>query len=84
MMADRKSAFTATVSEPYSEGEGVTLADFVAYMPPHVYIFIPCGEIWLMESVNARLKRVPVLGNNGKPKQRNGKLVTMSPSTWLD
>jgi hypothetical protein len=76
--------YTVEISKPTTEGEGVTLDDFVAYMPPHAYIFTPCREIWEAASVNARLERVPVLGKNGKPKRRSGKPVTMSPSTWLD
>ena len=29
--------------------------DFVAYMPQHLYIFIPTGELWPAASVNARV-----------------------------
>ena len=62
--------YTAEISEPATEGEGVMLDDFVAYMPSHAYIFTPCREIWPAASVNARLERIPVLGKNGKPKRR--------------
>ena len=76
--------FTEEITEPCPEGSGVTIDDFVAFMPSHVYIFTPCREPWTVTSVNARLPPVPVLGKNGKPKRRNGKIVTISPSRWLD
>src|SRR5262249_52733603 len=47
--------FTEETSEPCPEGSGVTIDDFVAYMPQHVYIFTPCREVWPASSVNARL-----------------------------
>src|SRR6516164_2231471 len=52
---------TEDVSEPETEGRGVTLDDFFAYMPMHVYIFTPCREIWVGASINARLSRMRVL-----------------------
>ena len=67
------------------EGRGVTLDDFVAYMPSHSYIFTPCREIWRGASVNCRLPRVSGARPARQPKRdANGKLVTMSPATWLD
>ena len=48
------------------------------------YIFTPCREFWPASSVNARLPKMPVLNKNGQPKRRNGKLVTISASRWLD
>ena len=36
---------------------GVTLGDFYAYMPKHLYIFAPTGEMWPATSINARLPR---------------------------
>ena len=53
--------------------EGVSLADFRAYMPQHSYIFMPSRELWPASSVNARLP--PVIGPNSKP---------ISPARWLD
>ena len=32
--------FTEDVSEPCPEGRGITIDDFIAYLPSHVYI---CG-----------------------------------------
>ena len=73
------------VSEPEPEGRGVTLDDFVAYMPVHSYIFTPCREVWAGAIVNARLPRVPVLDRHGQPKaRRQGQAVTIAPTLWLD
>jgi hypothetical protein len=79
-----EDTFTEDIAEPCPEGSGVAIDDFVAFMPTHVYIFTPCREPWTQTSVNSRLPPVPVLGKNGRPKQVNGKPVTMSPSHWLD
>jgi hypothetical protein len=85
MSDDRDGAFTEEIAEPSPEGGGVTIEDFVAYMPGHTYIFTPCREIWPGASVNARLGRVPVLGKTGKPRRdRNGNPLTTPASTWLD
>jgi Family of unknown function (DUF5906) len=85
MSDDRDDAFTEEISEPDAEGRGVTIDDFVAYMPTHTYIFTPCREFWAGTSVNSRLPRVPVLDRHGKQKRdSNRKLVTMSPTRWLD
>ena len=32
----------------------VIIADFYAYMPDHLFIFIPTRELWTTTSVNAR------------------------------
>ena len=49
------------------------------------YIFMPCREFWPATSVNSRLPPMPVLDKHGKPKRnKNGKLVTISASKWLD
>ena len=76
--------FTEEVSEPCSDGAGVTIDDFVAYMPMHAYIFTPCREMWAATSVNARIPPIPVLGKNGKPKRKDGKIVTVPATRWLD
>jgi Family of unknown function (DUF5906) len=52
---------------------GVTLDDFLAYMPAHSYIFTPSRELWPAASVNARIS--PIIVPNGKP---------ISPAAWLD
>jgi hypothetical protein len=53
-------------------GPSVTVADFVAYMPMHNYIFKPTGDAWPASSVDARM---PFVFIGGKP---------MRPSAWLD
>jgi hypothetical protein len=47
---------------------GVTLEDFYAYMPQHLYIYVPTRELWPAASLNGRLPKVGVL----------------KPTTWLD
>jgi hypothetical protein len=76
--------FSATVIKPDDNGIGVTIDDFVAYMPSHSYIFTPCREPWTQSSVDSRLPRVPVLDKHGRPKMKNGKPVKIFPSVWLD
>jgi hypothetical protein len=69
----------AITSDNLAEGKrrktqtGVTLDDFVAYMPGHNYIFMPAREMWPAASVNARVS--PVLGPDGK---------ATAPASWLD
>src|SRR5262245_15215276 len=85
MTTNDEAAFTEDVSEPCPDGRGVTIDDFVAYLPTHSYIFTPCREIWSGVSVNVRLPRVPVLTRSGAPKRGpNGNIVTLAPTTWLD
>jgi hypothetical protein len=80
-----ETAFTEEISEPIPEGIGVTIDDFVAYMPSHTYIFMPCCEIWTAASVNSRCAPMPVLNKNGKPRRgRDGKPMKISASKWLD
>jgi Family of unknown function (DUF5906) len=78
-------AINEEVVEPETEGRGVTVDDFVAYMPTHSYIFTPCREFWVPSSINARLPRVVMLDKHGKPRRdADGKLMTMAPARWLD
>jgi len=64
----------ACSSEPDASINGpVTLADFYAYMPTHLYIFAPSREFWPGSSVNARLP--PIKTDAGRP---------ISPNAWLD
>jgi hypothetical protein len=46
------------LTESAAVADGVTLADFWAYMPMHNYIFAPTGETWPASSVNARVAPV--------------------------
>src|SRR3954447_575655 len=84
MATDFEDDFSEEVCEPCAEGRGVTIDDFRAYMPAHVYIFTPCREIWPASSVNAVLPPVTMLDQDGKPRRRQGKLVTIPASKWLD
>lgn len=70
--------------QPSTEGEGVSLADFYAYMPGHNYIFAPSRETWPAASVNSRIPPITLLDEAGKPILRDGKTVKLSASTWLD
>ena len=85
MTKKQDDAFDEEVISPDSEGRGVTIDDFVAFMPTHAYIFTPCREFWVSTSVNSRLPRVPVLDRRGKPKRdANRNPITMLPTRWLD
>jgi hypothetical protein len=78
-------AIAEELTEPETEGRGVTIDDFVAYMPMHSYIFTPCREIWVGASVNARLPRMPLLDKHGQPmRNAKGEPITVSPTRWLD
>lgn len=80
-----QDAIAEEVSKPETQGRGVTMDDFVAYMPMHAYIFTPCRELWVGASVNARLPRVAQFDQYGQPMlNAKGEPVTMSPTLWLD
>ena len=57
---------------PLDREQGVSLDDFLAYMPQHSYIFMPARDLWPRASVNARLPAI--MGLNGEIK----------PAKWLD
>jgi hypothetical protein len=63
---------------------GVSLEQFVAYMPMHTYIYIPTREPWPGSSVNARIPPLALKGRDGKPLLENGKQKFMSASAFLD
>jgi hypothetical protein len=72
------------VDEPQPEGSGIHLEDFVAYLPTHNFIFMPCREPWVPRSINAVLPKMPVLDQYGRPKiDKKGNPVMMCASTWL-
>ena len=56
---------------------GVSLDDFVAYLPAHYYIFMPCREPWPARGVDARLGKVSVTDADGAAKE-------IRASAWLD
>jgi len=77
--------FKAKISKPTPDGKGVTIDDFVSFMPTHQYIYMPCCQFWPAPSVNSRLAAMPVLNPNGKPKRgKDGKPMYVSASAWLD
>ncbi len=68
-----------------SEAKGITLEDFVAYLPQHTYIFLPTREPWPGGSVNSQFPPVALLDKNGKPVlDDEGEPVMISASQWLD
>ncbi len=56
---------------------GVARSDFHAYLPMHKYIYAPTREMWPAESVNGKLPRVAITGEDGKAKE-------IKPAAWLD
>jgi hypothetical protein len=66
------------------ESDKVTVNDFVAYVPAHTYLFIPCREPWTGSGVDARVPPLSVLKRNGQPKLVNGKPVLIKATKWLD
>jgi hypothetical protein len=66
------------------ESDKVTVEDFVAYLPTHTYLFIPCRETWTATGVDARVPPIPVLKKNGQPKLANGKPVLLKATKWID
>ncbi len=71
-----KDASDATPKHDQTGGfiAGVSLNDFVAYMPQHLYIFMPARELWPAASVNARVPS-PADDAEGEP---------IPASKWLD
>jgi hypothetical protein len=47
--------------------EGVKLADFVAYMPTHSYIYSLTREMWPAASVNSRIDPVTLVDERANP-----------------
>jgi hypothetical protein len=79
------SGFTEEICTPTSpESDKITVEDFVAYVPAHSYLFIPCREPWIGSGVDARVPPIPVLKKNGQPKVVNGKPVLIKATKWLD
>jgi hypothetical protein len=60
-----------------TDGKGVELSDFYAYMPMHSYIFAPARDMWPAKSVNVRVPPVVLVDAQGKQ-------VHVPASVWLD
>src|SRR4029450_9558755 len=80
-----KTTFTAATSTASSVNNKISIEDFVAYLPKHLYIFTPCRELWIASGVDACLPRMQVFTKSGKPKRdKNGDLVYEAATKWLD
>ena len=65
--------------------QGVTLDDFVAYMPGHSYMCTLTREMWPAASVNARIPPVLVVDEDNRPVLSDeGKRQYVGASAWLD
>ena len=63
----------------------VSLDDFQAYLPQHVYVFLPTREPWPASSVDARLGHIPLFDAKGQPVLNDdGEQKTARASLWLD
>jgi hypothetical protein len=66
-------------------GGGVSPEDFDAYMPAHNYIYTPSREPWPASSVDARLGKIPLFDEEGKPLlDKDGNQLEQRASVWLD
>jgi len=80
-----KTTFTATTSASNPTSNKVTVDDFVAYLPKHLYIFTPCREIWVGSGVDGCLPKMQVFTKSGKPRRnKDGDLVYELATKWLD
>jgi Family of unknown function (DUF5906) len=68
------------------DAEGLSIYDFVAYMPAHNYIHIPSHETWPASSVNARIEPHAVIDKetNRVKVDAEGEPVILKASAWLD
>jgi hypothetical protein len=81
---ERRRSRPASVDRT-TNGKGVELSDFYAYMPMHNYIFAPSREPWPAQSVNARVPPVALTDAQSNPVlDDNGKQVYLPASVWLD
>jgi hypothetical protein len=79
----RKAFNTVDVEEELPEG--VKLADFVAYMPTHSYIYNLTREMWPAASVNSRIDPITIVDEDGKPILDNSKKIQTIPANqWID
>jgi hypothetical protein len=70
-MSKKKPGFTVKHSSaPTLPESGVNITDFVAYMPGHNYVFLPCRETWPGASIDARLPLQVLTDANGQPLTR--------------
>ena len=68
-----------------SKDSAVSLEDFYAYMPMHLYIYAPSREMWPASSVNSRVPPVPLVDSNGRPiLGKNDEQKAIPANAWLD
>jgi uncharacterized protein DUF5906 len=77
---DKKTTLQITeeIDEPCPEGRGITIDDFVAYLPAGNYIYTPCREFWSGRSIDIKLGAVVLLDKHGQPNKKK-----MTPTKWL-
>jgi hypothetical protein len=68
-----------------ADDSGVRLKDFVAYMQSLKCVFLPSGDFWPAERVDARLPWMPLLNAKGQPviNKETGLPRMIAPSVWL-
>ena len=62
--AEREAIGASGFKAQADDVEGVSLTDFIAFLPDHSYVFLPTGEAWAATSVNARIPPVPIDGTD--------------------
>jgi Family of unknown function (DUF5906) len=67
---NKEFEFTEEIEGPNSEGSGISVDDFVAFLPTGSFVFMPCREMWSGHSVNIKLGKIAVLDKHGQPTKR--------------
>jgi hypothetical protein len=62
----------------------IKIEDFWAFPSAHTYIYLPLRDSWPAESVNSILAPVIDYDAAGNPLKRNGKIVRIKPTLWLE
>ena len=66
-------------------GPKYTLADFRAYAPGHMCIYMPCKEPWPNASVECALAAATdARRNRNAGAQRQGQMIMIAASRWLE
>jgi Family of unknown function (DUF5906) len=74
-----------TDAQQAKQGTKHTFADFRAYAPARVCIYMPCKEPWPNASVDTRLPAKPLVDESGSPAlNARGKMVMIPASKWLE
>src|SRR5262249_12656254 len=70
MNTELEHHFTEEANEPNPEGSGISVEDFVAFLPTGSFVFMPCREMWSGHSVNIKLGKVAILDKHGQPTKK--------------